>query len=46
MNIEKNIINLTEKNIEQPGAEIKASNYGPITLSGKKSLKYTQIRVA
>lgn len=35
MNIETNI--LTEKNLEQPGAETKASNYGPITLSHRKS---------
>lgn len=26
----------TRKNLEQPGAENKASNYGPITLSHKK----------
>lgn len=46
MNIEKSIIHFTEKNLEQPGAEKKVSNYGPITLSHKKWLKYTQIRLA
>lgn len=38
MNIETNIINLTGKGLEQPGAENKASNYGLITLH-KKFLK-------
>lgn len=36
MTIEKKTINLTEKNLEQPGAENKAWNYGSITLSHKK----------
>lgn len=46
MNIEKNIMHLTEKSLEQPGAEKKISNYGPITFSHKKWLKYIQIRLA
>lgn len=34
------------KKLEQPGAENRASNYGPITLSQRKQLKYLQIRLA
>lgn len=45
MNIEKNIINLTENNSNRL-AENRASNYDLITLSHKKSLKYIQIRLA